>query len=234
MDSYEAEELGKYTSLSSMAVCALVLGLASPIALLAPLMVVIPLAGVVVALFALMQIANSAGALSGRPLATAGLVLSVICGIASPLRVVVRDSMYSDQAEEAGRVWLLAAANNQLSTALEQLTGNAKGGLMGPPSGEGPPPKYDPETTLINLGKDTLVTKLRAEAEHGDLTFAARSITCDATGITPRVAITYQTTAPDDSLTINVILLRSVAAGNWLVDSWRLLGETEHDHSHAH
>ena len=187
-----------------------------------------------VALFALVRIGNSEGALSGRMLAVAGLALAVACGIASPLRVKVRDRMYSNQADRAGRAWLLAAAHNEISAALEQLTGNAKGGLMGPPAGEGPPQKYDPQTSLINFGNDTLVAKLREEANHGELKFATQSLACDASGVTPRVAITYQTTEPDNSLTMNLVLLRSPSAGNWLVDSWHLDGETAHNHAHAH
>jgi hypothetical protein len=232
MDSYEAEELGNYTSLSSLAVCAFLLGIASLIALLAPLMVVIPIAGIVVALFALVRIGRSAGALSGRGLAVLGLGLAITCAIASPLRVKVRDSLYSAQADQAARQWLGLISQNQLPAALDQTTGNAKSNLMPPPSPGGQPAKFNPQTTIINFGNDKLVTKLREEVAHGALTFATSAVACDVSGAVPRVAITYQTTEPDDSLTMNVALLRSPTAGNWLVDSWRLEGETAHDHSH--
>jgi hypothetical protein len=234
MDSYEAEELGRYTSLSSLAICAFLLGIASLVALLAPLMVVIPIAGIVVALFALVRIGRSDGALSGRTLAVIGLGLAIACGIASPLRVKVRDSLYSSQAEQAGRQWLEAVSRDEITAALDQTTGNAKGNLMGPPSAGGEPAKYDPQTSKINFGSDPLVTKLRDEATHGELKFVAKALTCDVSGAVPRVAVTYQTTEPDDSLTMNLVLLRSPSAGGWLVDSWRLEGETEHDHAHPH
>jgi hypothetical protein len=234
MDNYEAEELGKYTSLSSLAVCAFLLGVASLIALLAPLFVAVPIAGAFVSLFALARISNSAGALSGRTLAVVGLALAVACGVASPLRVKVRDHLYSDQADQAGRAWLHAVSENELDAALDQTTGNAKGNLMGPPSGDGPPAKYDPQTSVTRLGNDALVTKLREEAAHGELEFATKDLTCDVSSATPRVTITYQTSKPDDSLTMHLVLLRSPAAGNWLVDSWRLEGETEHNHAHSH
>jgi hypothetical protein len=234
MDSYEAEELGNYTSLSSLAVCAFLFGLASLIALLAPLMVVIPIAGVLVALFALVRIGRSEGALTGRSLALVGLALAIACGIASPLRVQVRDSLYSSQANEAGRRWLDAVANNEIAAAFEQTTGNAKGNLMGPPSASGEPPKYDADASQINLGNDPLVTKLREETTHGELKFATNALTVDTSGPVPRAAITYQTTEPDDSLTMVLTLMRSTTANGWLVDSWRLEGETNHDHSHVH
>lgn len=234
MDSYEAEELGRYTSLSSLAVCAFFLGIASLVALLAPLMVVIPIAGIVVALFALVKIGRSAGALSGRSLAVIGLGLSIACGIASPLRVKVRDSLYSSQADKAARQWLRLVSQNEIPAALSQITGNAKSNLMGPPTHGGQSAKYDPQTSLINFSKADLATKLREEATHGELEFATKALDCDASGVIPRVTATYQTTKPDDSLTMNLFLLRSPTAGSWLVDSWRLEGETEHDHSHPH
>src|SRR5690606_17644014 len=139
---------GRYTSLSSLAVGAFLLGLGSLVALLTPLLVVIPFAGVIVSLFALVRISRSAGALSGRNLAMAGLALSVICGVASPLRVTMRDSLYSKQADQAARAWLRDVANNDLAGAMEQLTGNAKSGLMAPPSPGGPPPTFDDQTGL--------------------------------------------------------------------------------------
>lgn len=231
MDSYEAEELGRYTSLSSLAVCAFVLGIASLIALLAPLMVVIPITAIVVSILALVRIGRSEGALTGRTLAVVGLSLAIACGIASPLRVEVRDNLYSAQADRAGRLWLRSVSQNDLSAALERTTGNAKGNLMGPPSSEGPPAKYDPQASLVNFGNDALVSKLREESEHGELQFAVNALTCDASGAVPRVEISFQTTEPDDSLTMDLALLRSPGSG-WLVDSWHLEGETEHDHSH--
>lgn len=234
MDSFEAEELGNYRSLSSLAVCAFLLGIASLVALLAPLMVAIPIAGVVVALFALARISNSAGALSGRGLALAGLALAIACAVASPLRIQVRDKLYSGQADEAGRQWLTALSRGEIDSSLNQITGNAKGGLMGPPSHDGQSPKYVTETAVTALGNDVLVAKLREEAQHGELKFVTKSLACDASGATPRAAATYQTTEPDDSLTMSVVLLRSSADGTWLIDSWHLEGESAHDHSHAH
>jgi hypothetical protein len=234
MDSYEAEELGKYKSLSSLAVCAFLLGIASLIALLAPLMVIIPIAAIVVALFALVSIARSEGALLGRSLAVIGLGLAIACGIAAPLRVKVRDGLYSSQADQAARQWLELVSENQLPAALDQTTGNAKGNLMGPPSPGGQPAKYDQQTSIINFSNDKLIAKLLEEAAHGDLKFATNALACDVSGAVPRVAITYQTTAPDDALTMSLALLRSPSAGSWLVDSWHLEGETQHDHPHTH
>ncbi len=237
MDSYEADELGKYTSLSSLAVCALLLGLASIVALLAPLLVIVPIAGIIVSLLALARINGSAGALSGKKLAYCALALCVVCGIASPLRIKVRDALYQSQADRSARAWLELAAKNQTPEALNQLSGNAKMSLMGPPPDEGPPPAFDPQIQATKLGQDTLVAKLQEEAQHGELEFATRELICDTTGQSPRAAISYQTVQPDDSLTLKLVLVRSVSpdqGGAWLIDSWNLAGETAHDHAHTH
>ncbi len=237
MDSYEADELGRYTSLSSLAVCAFLLGLASLVALMAPLLVVVPIAGIFVSLLALVRINGSAGALSGKKLATCALALSVVCGIASPLRIKVRDALYQRQANRSARDWLELVTNNETEQALGRLSGNAKMSLMGPPPVGGPPPAYDPQTLALKLAQDTLVAKLQEEAHHGELEFATREFLCDTTGPIPRVAMVYQTVEPDNSLTIKLVLLRSVSpdkGGEWLVDSWNLEGETAHAHAHAH
>lgn len=237
MDSYEADELGRYTSLSSLAVCAFLLGLASLVALLASLLVVVPLAGIFVSLLALVRINGSAGTLSGKKLASCALALCVVCGVASPLRIKVRDALYQRQADRGAREWLQLVAKNETSKALNQLSGNAKMMLMGPPPDEGPPPAFDAQIQAQKLGQDTLVAKLREEAQHGELEFATRELIGDTAGPTPRAVISYQTVKPDDSLTMKLVLLRSVSpdkGGVWLIDSWNLEGETAHDHADSH
>jgi hypothetical protein len=234
MESYEAEELGRYTSLSSLAVFALLLGLASPVALFAPLLAIVPAAGILCALFALVRINSSAGGLSGRKLAYWGLALSVVCVVAAPLRLQMRDSLYGQQADEAARHWLELVSQNQTEPALDYISGNARMGLSGPPPAEGPPPVVAPEILAVKLSQDTLVSKLQEEAKHGELEFATRALSCDTAGPTPRAAVKYQTVKPDDSLTMNLVLLRSAAQKTWLIDSWNLEGETAHSHDHSH
>ena len=237
MDSYEADELGKYTSLSSLAVCALLLGLASLVALLAPLLVVVPIAGIIVSLLALARINGSAGALSGKKLAFCALALCVICGVASPLRIKVRDALYQRQADRSARNWLELLAQNEALQALNHLSGNGKFSLMGPPSGEGPPPAFDPQIQAATLGQDSLAAKLRDAAQHGELELATRELVCDTAGLPPRVAVVYQTVKPADALTVKLVLLRFVRpgqGGEWLIDSWKLESEVAQDHSHSH
>ena len=234
MESYEAEELGRYTSLSSLAIFALLLGLASPVALFAPLLAIVPAAGILCALFALVRINSSAGGLSGKKLAYWGLALSVLCVVAAPLRIQMRDSLYGRQADSAARHWLELVSKNQTESALDHISGNARMGISGPPPAEGPPPVVAPEILAVELSQDSLVSKLLEEAKHGDLEFATRSVACETAGPAPRAAVKYQTVQPDDSLTLNVVLLRSATQKTWLIDSWNLEGESEHSHDHSH
>lgn len=232
MESYEADELGRYTSLSSLAVFALLLGLASPVALFAPLLAVVPFVGILCALFALTRINSSAGGLSGKKLAYWGLALSVLCVVAAPLRIQMRDTLYGRQADSAARQWLELVSKNQTETALNRLSGNAVSGISGPPPAEGPPPVLPPEIMAVKLSQDTLVSKLQEEAKHGDLEFATRAVACDIAGPIPRAVIAYQTVKPDDSLSLNMVLLLSTAQKTWLIDSWKLEGEAAHSHQH--
>ena len=237
MDSYEADELGRYTSLSSLAVCAFLLGLASLVALLSPLLVVVPIAGIIVSLLALLRINNSAGALSGTKLVYIALALSVVCVVAGPLRVKVRDRLYQSQADASAQEWLQLLAKAENQQALNGISGNAKMYLMEPPSPGGPPQTFDEQMYVVKLGEDPFAAKLQEEAEHGELEFAVREFKSDADGPNPRAEVTYQTVKPDDSLTMKLVLLRSISpsrGGEWLIDSWRLESETAHDHAHPH
>ena len=74
-----ADEDAAYRTLSILSVVSLILGVAAPLAFFAPLLLVIPLAGIATALLAIRHIALSEGALMGRAAALVGLVLSVGC-----------------------------------------------------------------------------------------------------------------------------------------------------------
>ena len=70
----------QYVAISTAAVVASLLGVASALALLSPLLLIIPVAGVVVACVAWRHIADSNGTETGKGLAAAGLVLSLLLG----------------------------------------------------------------------------------------------------------------------------------------------------------
>ena len=68
--------MNDYAAVSTLAVVALVLGLASPLVFLGPLAMIVPLAGVVVAVAAVVAVRGSNGTQTGLPLAVVGGLLS--------------------------------------------------------------------------------------------------------------------------------------------------------------
>lgn len=113
MTALTADELPleeEYRPLSALCVVALLAGLASPLSLVHPLLVVVPLASAALALVALRSLATAAQPVTGQRLAVAGLCLAMLFlgwGIAKRLhhRAVVRAS-----AREFADDWLRVLA----------------------------------------------------------------------------------------------------------------------------
>lgn len=82
LTDHQDDEIAEYRALSGSAVGGLGLGLLSATALVHPLMWLVPLAGVGLSTLALRRIAEADPALVGRKAALAGLVLSVLFGVA--------------------------------------------------------------------------------------------------------------------------------------------------------
>ena len=70
----------EYVAINSTAIAALILGFGSVLALLHPVLLVIPIAAAVCAVFAFIQIRDSNGTQTGRALAGIGLLLAVAFG----------------------------------------------------------------------------------------------------------------------------------------------------------
>ncbi|HZL37465.1 MAG TPA: hypothetical protein VFC78_19260 [Tepidisphaeraceae bacterium] len=69
-----------YVAINPTAIAALALGLASALALALGLLLILPVAGIVCAIFALIQIHGSNGTQTGRAFAVGGLLLSLLLG----------------------------------------------------------------------------------------------------------------------------------------------------------
>ncbi len=77
-------DIVEYRALCVLAVAALILGLASPLAVVDPLLWTVPICGTIVSAAALWRIARNSS-LTGRRLALAGLWLSVVFAVAGPV-----------------------------------------------------------------------------------------------------------------------------------------------------
>lgn len=122
-----------YRSLSPLSVVGMILGLFAPVAFLSPLLIVVPLTGMVFSLVALRQIATSDGSVVGRAPAIAGLVLATICASAIPAESVAMRWFTSRQARPIAMEWFQFLARNDPYSAVE-LTNHPSARLASSPS----------------------------------------------------------------------------------------------------
>src|SRR5271157_5065738 len=100
------EEVVGYRALSSLAVVGLLAGLLSPLAMLDPLLWMVPLAAVILSGLALRWIAVRSPELVGRPAALAGLMLGAAFLVAAPVDVLVYRYFLRQQAREFAGMWI--------------------------------------------------------------------------------------------------------------------------------
>jgi hypothetical protein len=115
------DELAGYQAVCGLAVTALVVGLASVVALAHPALWLVPAVGVLLGAAALRRIAQNAPALVGRKAAAAGLLLAVLFGTAAPTGWLVHRWLADRQARRFALVWFELLARDQPQGAL-QLT----------------------------------------------------------------------------------------------------------------
>ncbi len=111
----------EYRSVSGWAVAALILGLLAPVALIDIWLGVIPLAGIVVAVVALVRMALLAPALTGRKAALAGLFLSVLFASAAGADYLAYWRAVDREARRFAHAWFDFLADDQPHKA-HQLT----------------------------------------------------------------------------------------------------------------
>ncbi len=98
------DEIAKYRAMSVLAIAALLLGLASPAAVLVPLLWAVPICGAIVSAAALWRIARNPF-LTGRRLALCGLWLSVVFAVAGPTDWLVYRRLVRNEARRFAAVW---------------------------------------------------------------------------------------------------------------------------------
>lgn len=143
----DADQAVEYRSLSIAALLGLVLGLLSPLYFGAALLILIPLAGIAVSVFALYQIGKSEGALAGRWAAYFGLFLSAAMLVAPNARGYMIQAMRTNQAERFGTEWLGMMTAGKTKEAF-RLTSSTTAGVPPPMPGERAP-AGDPYDTFV-------------------------------------------------------------------------------------
>ncbi len=110
-------DLVEYGAISPMAIVALLLGLASALALTTLLLLIVPVIALLVASLALRQIARSEGALIGRTAAIAAIALALLFSSLAISLTVSRGAVLRSEAQEFGESWMQLARNGELHRA---------------------------------------------------------------------------------------------------------------------
>jgi hypothetical protein len=97
-------ELAAYRALSAQAVVGLLFGLLAPLALVDPLLWWIPMLGVLLSALAIRRIKRN-DSLTGRKMATAGLVLSLLFGAAAPSDWLLYRRIVRNEARQFSWLW---------------------------------------------------------------------------------------------------------------------------------
>jgi hypothetical protein len=133
-------------NISALAVVSLLLGLASPLSLMAPLLWAIPLCGATLAIVTIRRVAASDGVLIGRQAAVIGLALSVASLCAAASRFISSEQMLSHQARAVALEWLTRLESGDAAGAFQYTTESTR--APGPPHAPGQTeptePPHDP------------------------------------------------------------------------------------------
>ena len=227
-DPRNADELGQYRSLSTLAVVALLLGLCSPLAFVAPLLLAFPLVTIATAWLALARIRASGDCLTGRPLALAGIVLAVLFGVASLSHDYVRYSLSIRLANGAAQRWLSLVSGGRIDEALEVMTPEALMKLQPrPASRDAPQPPFQREQAVALLRDDPLAHALKPAREGAEVRFQPGGQECFWTEQNPLVRGGFQARGAQAELVeFNLELTRKLSPQGevaWLVNSWSLI-----------
>lgn len=222
-----ADELGQYRSLSTLAVAALVLGICSPLAFVGRLLLAIPLIAIAVAWVALARIRASGNCLTGRPLALAAVVLAVVFGVASLTHVYVRDKLSTRLAGEAAQRWLSLVSADRIDEALEVMTPEALMKLQPPrPSRDAPRSPFKREQAEELLREDALAHALEAAQKGEVVRFQIGDEEFFPSDRAPQVGCRFQASgAQAEVVQGNIVLTRQLSPQgevSWLVNSWGL------------
>lgn len=112
----EDEQIAHYRAVSFLAVLALLLGLAAPLALAHVFLWFVPVAAAAVAVAALWQIAGS-DELAGRWAAVVGLMLAVFFGAWAPVQYFARGAILARQARQAAEGFFAVIQEGDLEKA---------------------------------------------------------------------------------------------------------------------
>jgi hypothetical protein len=116
-DLLSSHEVGQYRPVSLLAVTGLLIGVASVVAFIAPLLWVVPLLGFCLSAAGLWRINHSDPPLSGRKAAVVGLMLATLFGVAAPTRSLGRNWVLTQRAQQFTDAWFEHVRNGRFYEA---------------------------------------------------------------------------------------------------------------------
>lgn len=117
-----ASETIGYRPVSKVAVAAVVAGLLSSLALMTPMLWILPLLGIAVAIVGLADVTRSGTEKAGRAAALVGLALSVGFGAQAVTAAVVSRTITESRVRAVASMWLDALRENRLADAQSMLS----------------------------------------------------------------------------------------------------------------
>ncbi|MCH2113676.1 MAG: hypothetical protein MK171_02010 [Pirellulales bacterium] len=229
--AYSADELGPYSSVSSLSVAALLLGLLSPLVMISPLLLIFPLAAIGVAGAALLKIGAADGQLSGARLARWGLVLAIVFGVASVTRAQISQVLYQRQIAAVVEPWLKLLVEGRHEEALWPLSPDAASNLASSTIARSAVPAFRTADSSEALAKNRVVQALLQLGTPARLpevvivTWALRETEIFATSREMKAVCSYEATNNrGESLAIAVELSRPTSLGDattWLIQGWQ-------------
>ncbi len=228
----------EYQSLSGAAVMALVLGLASPLALALPVLLVVPAAAVGMAILAHRKIRDSAGTQTGAAVARWGVALALVSATTALAHGPVRDAIYRRQLTEVAQRWFNLLAEDRIDDSLALLSGQAAANLRPPSRGPGATPP--PEAEVLTIVREKMRSDPIARCLSGKktpLVVTVNSATESAAdGGRAMMSAEFTVTGAGDAEPCHVMvqgvrMAHYVASGQpWRIERWGDTAEAPHDH----
>lgn len=219
-----------YRALSLLSLVALGLGVASPLALAAPFLLLIPAAAIAATFLALGQIKRSEGRLAGAGAAYFGFALALIAVATTVVRGPVRAALIQRQADAAAQAWAEKVAAGQFDEAAKLMTAGVVGSFAPKrePGTPAPPDEQLRQFFLEGMAADKVIAAIGA-AQPPRLTRVGGSgeplFERGAVRLATRYALGQQTSAAKTpAKQVDIFMLRIPAyeleGSTWRVERW--------------
>ncbi len=225
----------EYRRICGLAILTFLLGLASALAFIGPLLLVLPFAGLGVGLLALAKIKANTDHLSGRTLAVWGIMLSVLFSVAATVRPVLLQKLLLQQGDAFGQRWMEMLSEGQDEQALQYVDVSAIQ-RMAPRDAQGKPIRSENfETEILHAFQgEPFIQDLQAAGKPGTIRFYDGAVLPQASSYQSMAYLIYElkSQSPDVGDTWQFVQLglkksrsshKSSGTGSaWSVTYWKI------------